>query len=81
MTNLSPDDSFVGTPAPVWQLQHPTQGQMECLMGETVNGQVRIVILHRGAEQLIHVVPHATEAMRWAHDIERAFIDEGWSEG
>lgn len=54
---------------------------MECLMGETVNGQVRIVILHRGAEQLIHVVPHATEAMRWAHDIERAFIDEGWSEG
>ena len=62
-------------PAPVWQIHHPTQGYLDCVIAGTSDGQVRVAILHGGKEQMFDVVPEAPEAIRWAEDIYRTFVD------
>ena len=64
----------------VWQLEDAVHHTIDCMAGQTPDGQVEVVV-EGGAAVVAQeggVFPDATAAVRWAFELEDALISQGW---
>ena len=73
------DPPIVGRPAVLWHLTDPTHQRMYCEVGEIPDGRVRVRIVRGTEEDRSETFPDAATAIRWAFDVQRAMVRDGWS--
>jgi hypothetical protein len=74
-----PDPPIVGRPAVLWQLTDSDQERMYCEAGEVEDGRVRVRVLHGSEEEQSATFGDPAAAIRWAIDVQRTLVREGWS--
>lgn len=70
---------IVGRAALLWRLERDGAESIDCIAGELADRRYRVRVLRGGWEQAAETFPDPADGVRWALEIERSFVEQGWT--